>query len=94
MSETDTSIQGRYVRVPNPCTTRPCLPGLAYAVECEGRTDILTIAGRWSPDSRSWLGWTPSLGERIRVLGRIAHHVDIRGEPFWTIEPRSVVPCR
>lgn len=91
--DTETAIEGRYVCVPNPCTTRPCLPGMACAVECEGQNYVLTVAGRWFAQSRSWSGWTPSLGDRVKVIGRMSHHVDVHGDQFVTIEPRSIAPC-
>jgi hypothetical protein len=31
--EATMTITGKYVFLPNPCATEPCLPGMAYAVE-------------------------------------------------------------
>ncbi len=91
-NETMTTITGRYVFVPNPCTTEPCLPGMAYAVESGGQGYLLTVADRWSDKPRTWGGWTPLLGDTITVVGRVTHRTDLRGAPFLTIEVESLTP--
>lgn len=53
-----TTITGEYLAVGNPCTTKPCLPGIVYAVLADNTRYYLTVEGSflWSPDynNRSW----------------------------------------
>lgn len=85
------TISGRYVLAPNPCTTEPCLPGMAYAVESGGRDFFLTVGGRWSAEARRWSGWTPEPGDAVKVTGRVEERTDIRGGAFLTIEVETLV---
>jgi hypothetical protein len=87
------TVTGRYAFVPNPCTTQPCLPGMAYAIESGGQCFFLTLGGRWSDQAHTWEGWMPSLGDTISVRGSIRQRLDIRGDPYFTIEAESVVPA-
>ena len=91
-SEAKTAITGRYTLVPNPCTTEPCLPGMAYAVEAAGQCYFLTIAGRWSDQARSWKDWTPVPGDTVTVIGQVTRRSDIYGNPFLTVEADSLIP--
>lgn len=87
------TITGTYVFLPNPCTTEPCLPGMAYAVRSATQCVFLTIAGRWSDTAVAWQGWTPQMGDTITVVGRVAQRTDVRGQPFLTIEVESLAPA-
>lgn len=91
-NEALTTITGRYVFVPNPCTTDPCLPGMTYAVESGGQCFFLTLSGRWSDQAHAWKGRMPVLGSSVSVTGKITQRMDIRGDPFFTIEVESLVP--
>jgi hypothetical protein len=91
-NEATTTLTGRYDFVPNPCTTQPCLPGMAYAVESGGRHFFLTQSGRWSDQAKTWQGWTPAVGDSVSVTGRVAERPDIRGDPFFTIEVQGLRP--
>ena len=83
---------GRCTLAPNPCTTTPCLPGVAYALECEAALYYLTLAGRWSAQARSYAGYAAQLGDEIEVTGLVSRHTDIFGKPFYTVEVRSARP--
>ncbi len=85
------TITGRYAYIPNPCTTRPCLPGMAYAVNAKGIDYFLTVAGRWFSENRPWNGYTPEPGDDVEVTGKISTQKDIRGGEFRTIEVASLV---
>jgi len=41
------TITGQYLLIENPCTTVPCLPGMAYAVLANGKYYYITIDGHW-----------------------------------------------
>ena len=85
---------GRYVMVPNPCTTRPCLPGMAYALQTPTDRYYLTRAGRWSATATAWGGYAPQIGDPIYVTGVVDDHVDAFGKPYLTLEAASVSPAQ
>ncbi len=87
------TLVGRYALVPSPCTTEPCLPGMVYAIESAGQFYLLAALGRWSERPFEWNGWTPALGDLVRVSGQIKTSRSIRGEPFLVIEVESMTPC-
>jgi hypothetical protein len=84
--EAPVTITGKYVFLPNPCITEPCLPGMAYALESSGRCFFLTRMGRWSDKPLEQEEWTPGLSETVTVVGRVTQRKDIHGAPFFTIE--------
>ncbi len=90
--EATTTLTGRYAFVPNPCTTQPCLPGMAFAVECAGQCFLLTQSGRWSDHPWISQGWSPAVGNSVSVTGRVTQHTDIRGDSFFTIEVEALRP--
>jgi len=83
------SITGHYALAPNPCTTKPCLPGMAYAVNVNGSDYFLTVGGRWFSQNRSWDGYMAELGDTVIVTGEVSERKDIRQEAFLTIEVSS-----
>ena len=62
------TITGRYLLIENPCTTVPCLPGVAYAVSVNGKYYYFTINGHFFSNNRSWNGYTPEVDEFVMVL--------------------------
>ena len=86
------TVTGKYVLLPNPCTTRPCLPGMAYAIESGGQQLFLTRAGRWSASALTWGDFAPDVGDTVTVVGQVSQRTDVRGQPFFTIEVESLVP--
>lgn len=86
------SIAGRYAFVPNPCTTRPCLPGMAWAVQAQDAPYFLTVQGRWFAQERSWNGYTPAAGDAVTVTGSVEQRLDVDGRPYLCIEVGAVVP--
>jgi hypothetical protein len=81
-----TLLRGRYVLRPSPCTTEPCLPGVAYALETADGCYYLTVGGRWSGDRRSWDAYVPAEGEEVAVSGRVGERRDVRGDVFRCVE--------
>ena len=88
------TITGPFAFVPNPCTTAPCLPGMACAVEAGGRCYFLTVDGQWSDRAPVVNEWTPAIGQVISVVGRVTLRTDIRGDPFLAIEVETMRPAR
>lgn len=80
------TITGFYTLAPNPCTTTPCLPGLAYALQAGGEQWFVTLDGHWFADDRSWSGYRPEPGDRVTISGPVGERTDVRGEPFRVIE--------
>ena len=79
---------GKLELLPNPCTTKPCLPGLALAVVSEDRVArFLTRNGRFYMQPTADL---PSPGERVVVVGTLREQKDVDGKSFQTIEVSSV----
>lgn len=84
------TVAGRWAFVPEPCTTWPCLPGMAWALQADdGRLLIVTTGGRWSdrpPAGRA----PPQPGERVVLEGCASARTDVNGRPFGVIE---LGPC-
>lgn len=88
------TITGTYVFVPNPCTTEPCLPGMAYAVRSATQCVFLTAGGRWLDTALEWQGWTPQVGAAVTVAGKVTQRTDVRGQPFLTMEVETLTPAQ
>jgi hypothetical protein len=87
-------ITGRYLLIGNPCTTVPCLPGVAYAVMANDEYYYITIDGHWSSENRSWNGYTPEPGDLVSVTGSLEEQKDAFGKSFHTIEVVSLQPAK
>ena len=83
---------GPYVLVPNPCTTEPCLPGMAAAIECQGTLYFLAQHGQWLKEGFSLAGWSPAPGDGLCVRGTIHKQRDLHGEPFLLLEVEAMSP--
>ncbi len=81
---------GWYLLIGNPCTTIPCLPGVAYAVFAHDEYYYVTIDGHWISENRSWYGYTPEAGDLVSVTGSLSEKRDAFGKPFHTIEVVSI----
>jgi hypothetical protein len=84
------TITGQYVYVGNPCTTTPCLPGMAFAVTTVNACYYLTIKGHWFSKNRVWGRYTPEPGDLVTVVGYVQEKQDVFGKPFQTIEAVSL----
>jgi hypothetical protein len=85
---------GRYTYSGNPCTTDPCLPGMAYAVLVDEKPYYLTANGHFFIENRSWADYTPEPGDLVTVTGYLENKKDVFGKPFCTIEVISLRPAR
>jgi hypothetical protein len=79
------SVRGTVQVLPNPCTTRPCLPGMALALEATTGTWYL-VRNRAFVDDLGVLGGSKEVGQQVTVTGRTAQRHDVDGEVFRTIE--------
>lgn len=79
-------ISGIYVLEPNPCLTKPCLPGVIPAIRTEKKIYFLVIEGHYADEPFIWQGKQPKVGEAIRLKGRICTKTDINNEEFYIIE--------
>ena len=92
---------GRLVLVPTPCTTDPCLPGLAVALEQAGTTLLLGRQGRWLTEAETPPGWSPALGPRlgdalgqvVTVTGAVHDRSDRLGAPYRLLEVVALDPA-
>ena len=88
MTEEATTITGKLELVPNPCTTRPCLPGLAHAVVVDDRVPyFLTSDGRFRMQNAVDL---PPPGERVVAVGQVRDQKDVNDNAFKTLEFSSL----
>ena len=93
-SENLTTITGRYSYIGNPCTTKPCLPGMAYALEANDQYYYLTIDDYCFSENRSWDGYAPELNDLVKVSGYLGKKKDVFGKTFCTIEVASLLPAK
>jgi len=85
-AKTLTTLTGMYCLAGNPCTTKPCLPGIAPALFAEEKYYSLTLNDSWLPENRSWHGYIPQPNDPITVTGSLQKREDIFGYPYQTIE--------
>ena len=84
------TITGRYVYIGNPCTTKPCLPGMAYAVQANDKFYYITINNQWFSENRSWGEYTPEVNDLVTVTGYFNEMKDVFDKPFYTMEVVSL----
>ena len=92
---------GRLALVPNPCTTDPCLPGLAVALEQPGTPLLLARQGQWLTEADTPPGWSPALGLRlgdalgrvVTVTGAVSDRSDRLGAPYRLLEVVALSPA-
>jgi len=83
-------ITGHYTLTGNPCTTTPCLPGMACAVSVNERNIYLTVNDNFLPESQSWDNYTPQVGDKVILTGYLRENIDINGDPYQTLEVVSL----
>lgn len=81
------TIAGTLALLPNPCTTKPCLPGLALAVIAEdSERYFLTKAGGFYIQDYGEDSDLPAPGDKVLATGDVRESRDIAGNTFSTIE--------
>ncbi len=88
------TLTGQYAFIGNPCTTEPCLPGMAYAVQVAGTDYFITVEDRWFSENRAWEDYSPEVGDWVTVSGTLREKVDVFGKPYYTIEVLSLKPAK
>lgn len=87
------TITGTLTVLPNPCTTRPCLPGTALAVVGDNNVRyFLTRGGRFYAGETSEENGMPAPGEPVVASGSVQEQHDIAGNTFTTIEVATLQP--
>ena len=82
-------ITGKLELLPNPCTTKPCLPALAFAVVDEDRVaHFLSRDGRFVLHNAADL---PSPGERVVAVGEVEEQQDVNGKTFKRIHFTNLI---
>jgi len=87
------TVSGEYCYIENPCTTRPCLPGMVYALRTEDNYYYLSVQGHLVSESLSWRGFSPQTGEQVTASGRLSRQEDIFGKSYQKIELLSLKRC-
>jgi len=88
------TLVGRYSFVPNPCTTTPCLPGMALAVSVDGSSCFLAVDGELVCETRAWHGYLPRVDDVVRVTGARSERLDVFGNPYCIIEVDTILPVQ
>jgi hypothetical protein len=88
--EKQQTLVGTLTLVPNPCTTRPCLPGMAFAVVVGHTPYFLTKDGRLCMSNYAWAPTAPALGDQVTATGVVAENLDVNDCQFRVIEFTSL----
>jgi hypothetical protein len=76
------------VLLPNPCTTRPCLPGLTLAVDGPAGRHFLKRSKTWIADPEQ-LAAGLAAGDEVTVTGEGSSATDVDGQGFRTLTVES-----
>jgi len=82
-------ISGTFTLEPNPCLTKPCLPGVIPAIRTEKIIYFLVVEGHYANDPFTWQGRQLKIGETIRLKGKVSTKTDINKEKFYTLDLES-----
>ena len=88
------TIKGIYSYASNPCTTKPCLPGMVYAVLADGTYYYITVQDNFVFEDLSYQGYKPELGANVEVTGYLSSDRDIFSRNFFKIELISLKPAK
>jgi hypothetical protein len=86
-------VTGLLILAPNPCTTEPCLPGLAYAIDADGRHLFVTTDGALRMQGHRWAEADLEPGSRVAAHGIVRERRDMAGRPYLEIEVSSLSPA-
>lgn len=91
MKNKSIEIKGIYNLEPNPCLTRPCLPGMTGAVKTENAIYFILKDGHFTGDGFFWEDVSPQHGDTLIINGIPDTMTDINGEEFKVIKMISVM---
>ena len=90
-AQTSKTITGALVLLSNPCTSKPCLPGMAFAITADDNAIYFLVKqGQFFMPGSGKIEDMPEPGERIIASGTVHESHDIAGNLFKTIEPVSL----
>lgn len=84
------TARGPLVLAPNPCTTEPCLPGMALAIDVGGELCFVTHQGSWQADTGALGHPGLTVGQVVVANGTMKEITDVRGKVFRAIEVNSI----
>lgn len=89
------TITGTLALLPNPCTTKPCLPGMAFAVIADDSVQyFLTKGGGFYMLGSGESNKMPAPGDKVVASGDVQERRDIAGNIFTTIELTTLRPSQ
>ena len=89
-------VVGMLRLAPNPCLSRPCMPGQVYALESNGVFYILAHEGIWFQASEDfiWDNQKISTTDPIHVEGNITVEMDVDKNKYLQIDLEAIEPLR
>ena len=84
------TVRGPLVLAPSPCTTRPCLPGMALAVDAGGELCFITRQGAVLFGTSALGSPGLAIGQAVVANGTMSEIPDVRGEVFRALEITSI----
>lgn len=84
------TAEGPLVLAPNPCVTRPCLPGMALAISVGGELCFITRQGALQFDTSALGSPGLTVGHVVVANGTMSEISDVHGEVFPAIEITSI----
>ncbi len=79
---------------PNPCLSRPCVPGQVYALKSNGVLYILAHEGKWFQGNEDfiWDNQKVATSDLIHVEGNITVEMDVDRNKYLQIELEAIEP--
>jgi len=82
---------GVLILVPNPCTTDPCLPCIAWSLNNDTANFVLTKNGNWICDNLIIDGKEYLENDTVTIIGHDTTKLDINSEPYYELEINEVI---
>ena len=83
-------ITGVLTLEPNPCLTKPCLPGMVLALKSEKAVYFLKNDGNFIEENFKWRGVPLKQDDVLVIKGKKSDLTDIFDKPFTVLEIDSV----
>jgi hypothetical protein len=81
---------GKLVRVPNPCTGIPCLPGVVWALETAENIYVLSFNNHWMIDNLVIDNTEYSMEDSVVISGTVHHKYDINNTAYIELEIEEI----